>query len=68
MNWLNSRAQKVILNEEMPGWKTVTSSVPRGSILRLVVFNIFSNALNAPQLKALGAPKWFYGSAYEGYL
>lgn len=66
MDWLND--QRFVVNESKPGWCLVTSSVPQGSILRLVVFNVFSNDLNAPQLKALGAPKWFYGSAYEGYL
>ena len=37
MNW----AQTVIVNEVTLGWQPITSGLPQGAILRLVLFSVF---------------------------
>ena len=43
----NGHTQKVAVSSSMSKWRLVTNGIPQGSLLRLVLFNIFVGDVNS---------------------
>lgn len=45
-NWLNVRAEGIVMSEAISGWQPFTRIVPQGSVLGSVLFKTFIHYLH----------------------
>lgn len=45
-NWVNARAERIVISGAMSGWQPLTRGDPHGSVLGSVLFKIFIRYLH----------------------
>ena len=46
-SWLHNQIQRMVVNNFMSGWRSVTNYIPQGPVLGLICFNIFNSDIDS---------------------